>query len=283
MKTLRAKMNFEEFRKLQTITEINKLKVSYVAIGEGPSVLLIHGIPVWGYLWKDTIELLSKHFTLIIPDLVGYGYSDKRDCFDRSIKVQSDILTKLVDQLGIEELFVVGHDIGGAVAQRFTIDNQTRVQKLVLMDSVLYDSWPADPIVSLGNPKQHYRNKGDELAKKFIQRLPAGIFHKEIATPEMLEGWMKPYSTEEGKLSLIRNASALNTNHTMELMEELKQLKKPKLLIWGEKDQFQPISTAEKFHQEVVNTELIKIPDSDHFLPLEKPKETAELLIQFFS
>ena len=49
MKTLRAKMNFEEFRKLQTITEINKLKVSYVAIGEGPSVLLIHGIPVWGY------------------------------------------------------------------------------------------------------------------------------------------------------------------------------------------------------------------------------------------
>ena len=56
------------------------------------------------------------------------------------------------------------------------------------------------------------------IAKKFIERLPAGIFHKEIATPEMLEGWMKPYFTEEGKLSLIRNASALNTNHTMELM-----------------------------------------------------------------
>lgn len=49
---------------------------------------------------------------------------------------------------------------------------------------------------------------------------------------------MNPYSTEEEKMSLIRNASTLNTNHTMELMEELKELKTPKLFIWGEKDQF---------------------------------------------
>jgi len=57
-----VKMNFEEFRKLQAITKIGGLKVSYVSIGKGPSLLLIHRIPVWGYLWKDTITDLSKHF-----------------------------------------------------------------------------------------------------------------------------------------------------------------------------------------------------------------------------
>ncbi len=77
-------MQFEEYRKLQQETAIEDLKVSYAVLGEGTPLLLIHGIPVWGYLWKDCIETLSQHFRLVIPDLVGYGYSDQRDCFDLS-------------------------------------------------------------------------------------------------------------------------------------------------------------------------------------------------------
>ena len=158
-------MQFEQYRKLQQETTIEGLKVSYVVHGEGTPLLLIHGIPVWGYLWKDCIELLSQHFRLIIPDLVGYGYSDQRDCFDRSIKVQSQILSKLLQYLDVEDLLVAGHDIGGAVAQRFVVDHAASVRKWALIDSVLYDSWPADPMVRLGNPKQHYRTHGDELAR----------------------------------------------------------------------------------------------------------------------
>ena len=276
-------MNFSDFRKLQQETTIDGLKVSYVVEGEGTPLLLIHGIPVWGYLWKDCIKTLSQHFQLIIPDLVGYGYSDQRDSFDRSIKVQSQILSKLIDFLGVQDLMVVGHDIGGAVAQRFVVDNAERVQKWVLMDSVLYDSWPAEPMVRLGNPKQHYKNKGDELAKKFIERLPNGFMNKEAGTPELFEGWMKPYMTEEGKLSLIRDAAALNTNHTMELLGDLQELSQPLLLVWAEQDQFQPLSTAERFRDEFPQSELKVIPDSDHFLPLEQPETVSNILIEFFN
>ena len=120
-------MRYEEFRKLQQETTIEELKVSYVDYGEGVPLLLIHGIPVWGYLWKDCIEMLSQHFRLIIPDLVGYGYSDHRDCFDRSIKVQSRIISKLLELLDVEVLMVAGHDIGGAVAQRFVVDHPAKV------------------------------------------------------------------------------------------------------------------------------------------------------------
>lgn len=275
-------MQFDEYRSLQQETTIEGLKVSYVVQGAGMPLLLIHGIPVWGYLWKDCIEMLSQHFQLIIPDLVGYGYSDQRDCFDRSIKVQSRIISKLLAYLGVENLFVAGHDIGGAVAQRFVVDHAEKVQKWVLIDSVLYDSWPADPMVRLGNPKLHYRTHGDELAQKFIERLPDGFYHRELGSKELLEGWMAPYATEEGKLSLIRNAAALNTNHTMELLSDLKKLTLPLLLLWGEKDQFQPISSAERFKKEFPETQFRVIPDSDHFLPLEKGEETAQILIDFF-
>ncbi|GAB4515184.1 MAG: alpha/beta hydrolase [Anaerolineae bacterium] len=274
-------MNFEEYRSLQQETVIDGLKVSYVVQGEGTPLLLIHGIPVWGYLWKDCITALAQHYRVIVPDLVGYGYSDQRDRFDRSIKVQAHMLAQLLAQLNVQDVFVVGHDIGGAVAQRFVVDNAARVPKWVLIDSVLYDSWPADPMVRLGNPKQHYTTQGDELARKFIERLPAGFHHQERATQEMLEGWMAPYMTDEGKLSLIRNAAALNTNHTMELLDDLKQLTQPVLLLWGAKDQFQPLAGAEQFKAEFPASQLRVIPDSDHFLPLEKPEEVARILIEF--
>lgn len=274
-------MNFEEYRRLQQETVIDGLKVSYVVQGVGTPLLLIHGIPVWGYLWKDCLASLAQHFQVIVPDLVGYGYSDQRDRFDRSIKVQSHILSQLLQQLDVQNLFVVGHDIGGAVAQRFVVDHAARVLKWVLIDSVLYDSWPAEPMVRLGNPKQHYTTRGDELAKKFIQRLPDGFHHRDKASAEMLEGWMTPYMTDEGKLSLIRNAAALNTNHTMELLDDLQRLTQPLLLLWGAKDQFQPLSGAERFKAEFPATQLQVIPDSDHFLPLEKPDDVAQILIDF--
>lgn len=274
-------MNFDDFRSLQQDTVIDSLKVSYVVQGTGTPLLLIHGIPVWGYLWKDCIAPLAEHFQLIIPDLVGYGYSDQRDCFDRSIKVQARMLAQLLQQLDVQDVCVVGHDIGGAVAQRLVVDHADHVPGWVLIDSVLYDSWPTDPMLRLGNPKQHYHTTGDELARKFIERLPDGFHHRDQASPEMLRGWMAPYMTDEGKLSLIRNAAALNTNHTMELLGDLHQLTQPLLLLWGAKDQFQPLTSAERFKAEFPATELRVIPDSDHFLPFEKPDEVARHLIEF--
>lgn len=274
-------MNYDEFRALQQETTVDGLKISFVDKGQGPSLLLIHGIPVWGYLWKDCLRPLAEHFRVIVPDLAGYGYSDHRDSFDRSIKVQARILVGLLKHLQINRLFVVGHDIGGAVAQRFVVDNAARVPKWVLIDSVLYDSWPADPMVRLGNPRLHYRTEGAELAQKFIERLPDDFYHRDKASEELLAGWMAPYMTETGKLSLIRNAAALNTNHTMELLADLHRLTIPLLLLWAEKDQYQPLATAERFHREFPQTKLQVVPDSDHFLPLEKGPEVAQVLLDY--
>jgi pimeloyl-ACP methyl ester carboxylesterase len=137
-------------------------------------------------------------------------------------------------------------------------------------------------MVRLGNPKLHYRTHGDELARKFIERLPDDFFHGEKASKEMLAGWMAPYATEEGKLSLIRNAAALNTNHTMELLDDLRGLTLPLLMLWGGEDQYQPLSSAERFKEEFPATQLKVIPDSNHFLPLEKGEEVARILVEFF-
>ena len=86
----------------------------------------------------------------------------------------------------------------------------------------------------------------------------------------------------EGMRSLIRNAAALNTNHTMELLADLKELSLPLLLLRGAKDQYQPLSSAERFVAEFPGIQFRVIPDSDHFLPLEKGEEVSQILIEFF-
>lgn len=271
-------MNYDEIRSLQKTTKINGLDVAYITQGQGEALLLIHGIPVWSYLWKDCIKELSKKYFVIVPDLVGYGYSDKRDCFDSNVKVQAEILHKLMLELKVDSLFLVGHDIGGAVAQRFLVSYEKTVKKAILMDSVLYDSWPADPMVKLSNPKLHYKVKGDGLAKKFVERLPHGFNNKKRASKKLFEEWMMPYSDEQGKLSLIRNAISLNTNHTMEILRDFKKLKVPISLVWGEEDEFQPIETARKFEKEFNVKNFITVPGANHFLPLEQPEKVCEII-----
>ena len=68
------------------------------------------------------------------------------------------------------------------------VELKAMVRKWALIDSVLYNSWPADPMVRLGNPKLHYRMQGNELAQKFIERLPDGFHHQDKASKELLDG-----------------------------------------------------------------------------------------------
>jgi haloacetate dehalogenase len=103
-----------------------------------PPLLLLHGFPQTHAIWHKVAERLRKGFTLVIPDLRGYGDSDKPDAApDHSAyskrTMALDVLT-LMRELGYEEFFVCGHDRGGRVAHRLALDHPQTVRKLVLLD-----------------------------------------------------------------------------------------------------------------------------------------------------
>ena len=128
------------------------------------------------------------------------------------------MIIRLMDHLGIERADFVGHDTGGGVALIMAINHPERVARLVLTNVVAYDSWPIDDMIALGNP--NWRSKPPkEVADFLASGLPDGIYNKNRLTPEFRAGIVAPYSDEEGKISIIRNASSLNTNHTTMLVE----------------------------------------------------------------
>src|SRR5438105_13860068 len=116
--------------------------VAYLRKGQGPALLLLHGIPSSSYLWRDLIDPLSATFDVIAPDLIGYGDSDKRLDAELSIAAQARYMVALTESLGVHQVAVVWHVIGGGVAQLMAADEPQRVARLILIDSVVDNNWP---------------------------------------------------------------------------------------------------------------------------------------------
>ena len=280
-------LTHEAFRKRQTSVTLaglsyRPLDVALTDIGHGEPVILLHGIPTWSYLYNDVIPLLSPQMRVIAPDFLGHGYSDRRDFFDRSLLAQTAMVLRLMDHLGIERAHFVGHDTGGGVSLILAIEHPERVGKLVLTNAVAYDSWPIDDMIALGNPNWRSRTP-DEVADFLASGLPDGIHNQTRLTPEFIGGIVAPYRDEEGKISIIRNASALNTNHTTMLVERHGQITAPTLCLWGVHDPWQTIRDGERLAIEIPDARLVRVENASHWIPHDTPEVFASEIVRFLS
>ena len=276
----------EAFRERQRAVELEglgplALRMAYTDLGSGEPVVLLHGIPTWSFLYADVIPLLEPHCRVLAPDFLGHGWSDRRDRFDRSLTAQTAAVLALLDALEIERATIVGHDTGGGVALIMGIEHPERVARLVLTNVVAYDSWPIGDMVALSDPS--WRTKPVQEVVDFVAGgLPDGIHNAERLTPEFREGIVAPYADEEGKISLIRNASALNTNHTMALVDRHAEIEAPTLVLWGVHDPWQTIADGEQLAEEIPNAELVRV-DASHWIPQDAPVEFADRIRSFVS
>jgi pimeloyl-ACP methyl ester carboxylesterase len=223
-------MNWSEFQRKQRVVEIGDSFLSYVDEGSGSPVVLLHGMPSWGYVWSSVLPLLTNRFRVLIPDLAGFGYSDKRDCFDRSVSRQSTLIESWMDSIG------------------------------------------------LSHPESHRR-----LSSRRTNLLLRRGLKKGFSQPqeEYLSGMLAPYTTEIGKLSLIRNAVALNTSLTMEISALLHHLRVPTLIISGEDDPFHPIKYGTRLATDIPGAQLVRLQKARHFVMLDRPEIIATCLTQF--
>ncbi|HXG78210.1 MAG TPA: alpha/beta hydrolase [Methyloceanibacter sp.] len=280
-------LNYRAFRQRQVAAELSglsyrPLRVAWTDLGEGEPVILLHGIPTWSFLYNEVIPLLARHHRVIAPDFLGHGYSDKRDFFDRSLPAQAAMILRFMDHLGIRRAHFVGHDTGGGVSLIMAIDHPERVDRLVLTNVVAYDSWPIDDMIALGNP--NWRSKSPkEVADFLASALPDGIHNKDRLTPEFREGIVAPYSDEEGKISIIRNASALNTNHTTMLAERHGEIRAQTLCLWGVHDPWQTIGDGERLAREIPNARLVRVENASHWIPHDTPERFAEEIHLFLA
>lgn len=124
---------------METLGEVQYLTVhgyrrAFRISGSGPALLLLHGLGCDSSTWVDVIPALSKHFTVIAPDLLGHGESDKPNA-DYSLGGYANGMRDLLTVLGIDKVTVVGHSFGGGVAMQFAYQFPDRTERVILVST----------------------------------------------------------------------------------------------------------------------------------------------------
>lgn len=272
-------------RQESTTVEVDghELEVAYYdeggANGDADPALLLHGIPTSSYLWREVAPALSEDRRVIVPDMAGYGNSTMRDGFDRSIRAQEAVVDALLDELGIERVDFVGHDLGGGVALRYAVHEPDRIGRLVLSNAVAYDSWPIEFVTNIGLPSTI-----EEMSVEDLQEQLERVFTESRAdepSEAFLEGMTAPWNSEKGKISLSRNAISTNTNHTTEI--DPAEIDAETLLLWGADDEFQPLEYAERLAENIDDAEVAPLDGALHWVMADRPDAYREELTAFLA
>jgi 2-hydroxymuconate-semialdehyde hydrolase len=259
-------------------------KIAYHREGKGPSVALIHGIPTSSYLWRNVVpSLVDQGFEVIVFDLLGFGDSSKPTHVDLGVASQATYIAAALRQLGWDGGAIVGHDIGGGVAQLVCLNDPQAAKHLVLLDSIAYDSFPEPSIARLkelvwdgllGAPDFDLQ-KG--LAKGFAR----GMVHQERITPELIRAYERPFRGVEGRLAYLRAARALRTEELSNRMAEIEKLTLPTLILWGAEDVFQAMQYGMRLANAMPRAQFVKVDQAGHFLPEDEPALVARSIGAF--
>src|SRR4051812_32402119 len=110
--------------------------------GAGVPVVFVHGFATSGHLWGEVVPLVPAGHRLVVMDLLGYGRSDRPESRGVDVRSHAERVIELLDELRIQRACIVGHGVGGGIAQSLAVRFPHRVSHLCLIDSVAFDRWP---------------------------------------------------------------------------------------------------------------------------------------------
>lgn len=248
-------------------------------------ILLLHGFPTHGVLWRKVIDALADEAHLLAPDLLGLGDTVVSPYEDFSAPMQSDLILEWLDGRGVERAVVVGHEQGGAVAQQMVSTHPERVAGLVLVDSVAYDNWPiplAAQVMRLARtPGLDVLAYALDLPRRVGSNALLGfgraVYDAASLDPDMVEEYLRPLVTAEGRERARRFLLAGDDRTTLECVPALRRFQGPAAVVWGADDAFLSPSWGTRLVDDLPTAaELRLVPFCGHLVPEEAPEAVVD-------
>jgi len=263
--------------KIEAIVEQKKItthlvKTTYLTAGNGYPLILLHGAGAGSVTWYPTIGNLSEKFQVIVPDIVGYGESDKPNApYDR--KYFSKWLKDFFKELKIPKAHIVGLSQGGSIALQFTLDNQEMVDKLILVDSgglgAKVSFWAMIGMIWMNNFPSLL---ADRFNSKFLMHIPANRdSNHSLYSIAVLK--------DKGGKNVFKQGRGVAVSKISE--ESLKQIKNRTLIIWGKDDKLFPVEYGEAASKIIPNAKFHLIQNSGHLPHMDQPKIFNKILLDF--
>ena len=265
-------------------------RLAYLEAGQGPPLLLIHGIAEAAWAWEVIIPALARKHRVIAPDLLGHGRSAKPRG-DYSLGNQATLMRDLMISLDIERATLIGHSLGGGITMQFAYQYPERCERMVLVASGGLGKDVTFVLRSLGLPG------ADLVAPLFLSNTTRGLMRGTArwlgrrglkASPGQKAMWRSYAGLTEPatRAAFIATVRAVidQRGQRVSALERLYLARSlPTLLVWGEKDRIIPVSHAHSAHEEMPGSRLEIINGAGHFVQLEKPQRVAELILDFLA
>lgn len=259
----------------------NGIELYYEIRGSGKPLVLISGLgyPLWQ--WHKMVPLLEKHFQVIVFDNRGVGQSDKPAGPYTAQMLAADT-AELLDALGIEKAIIMGHSMGGFIAQAMALDFSSKVEKLILC-STNFGGPHSVPVTP------EAMKVLSDVTSDAVTRFKNGLVVSTAPgwaekNPQMIQEWIQwrtanpispaPYQAQLAiGLALIPEAAAFES--------KLSRINIPTLILFGSHDKVVPPENARLLSEKISNSRVVIFPDAGHFFPIEIPETASRIVTEF--
>ena len=264
-------------------------RIAYVDEGNGPVILLLHGVPTSSWLYRKMIPLLSAQgYRVIAPDMLGYGGSDKPAVLEKYTPENLGMLIlNLMDYLNIPNWTHVFHDGGGLWTWAMLTHDASKVNNLIMLNTIVYQSGFKPPLKMEEGflARQFTRFYCSPIGQRIVinSTFKNGISNKDVINGEMLKGYKAAFKDKFSTAlyyfftrtcDVITDYSALHRSLTISIN-----------VIWGRYDDMLVWDNIEQEMKENFKDNLqgVHLLEAKHFIQEEKPEEIVDIIVDVLS
>jgi len=271
-------------------------------VDEGPRqanpIILLHGEPTWGYLYRKFIPELSKSYRVVVPDMMGFGKSETPQDKEYTLKTHVENISSLIDYLKLTNITFVGQDWGGPITAAYSIRNLNKVKSFVLINTLFgysKEERPKNLSPWFQWIKKHYQDKTldgilGELGSTLLSVMKIPNFTNNNIINET---WINAYSAQFPDRASCKGAinfplDALLNRIVPYIVEGIKQgdlkslCSKPAVLAYGMKDKaIEPDYAIRDFKALFPGSKVVEMPNAGHYSQEDEPELLINLIKEF--
>ncbi len=262
--------------------------IRYRTAGDGPVLLMLHGMASSSETWRHVFRQLSQRFTVVAPDLLGHGDTAKPRT-EYSLGANANVLRDLLALLGHERATVVGHSYGGGVAMQFAYQFPDRCERLGLVGSggLGLEVNPLLRLLTLPGAEHLLPIFCSDRLRDTGSRLAAWIARRGVRASPVVEEIWRGYSSltnAEGRTAFFKTLRAVIDHEGQSVCASDRlylTCAVPTLIVWGEDDAIIPVRHAHEAHEAIPGSRLYTFEGVGHYPHCEMPERFANLLTDF--
>ncbi len=273
------------------VAESIHYEISYILQGEehgtDGAIVLLHDIPAGAFAWEGIMpQLAGLGRAVYAIDMLGYGQSAHPWPADTSPWGQADVINFLLRTLNLTNAILVGHGLGGGVAQILA----TRLFRehtlgVVLIDSICYlnafaENWPLPDMSQRQEFDAPKNTELEDLMRDLRATLPNAVVNTDSFS-NVIDNYIEPWDSELGKEVLLQHIRLLVPTYVNSVSSDLKTLEKPTLIVWSAQDHIMPVRYGERLHRDMPDSQLVMVPDAGHLILFDAPDAVANALTNF--